>query len=107
MSEAIIVSRYREAARDAAERDKRRRARVLTHPDIAKHLTAFPLRFSTPEAWSGYVPPGTGDYGPQPAQPKPEWPAWSVERSNNSPFRVALMDILRAVAEREAERDAA
>lgn len=63
-----------------------RRARVLAHPDIAAALTRRPLSYAKPEDWNGYVPPST----------------WR-ERRNDSPQRVALIELCNAVAEREQE----
>lgn len=64
----------------------RRRARVLAHPDIAHRLTRPPLGFKQPEQWTGYIPPEIhGD------------------RRNDSQRRVALVQIMQAVAAREVE----
>lgn len=65
-----------------------RRDRVLAHPDIAKRLCERPLSLSTPEVWSGYVPPYM----------------WR-DQVNNSPVRAQLMEILHAVAEREKQAE--
>jgi len=47
---AMLVAQAREA-------NRQRRARVLAHPDIAQRLTQSPLNFTTPQQWTGYVPP--------------------------------------------------
>jgi hypothetical protein len=36
---------------------RRRRAAVLSHPDLAARLTEHPLNFTRPERWNGYIPP--------------------------------------------------
>lgn len=54
-----------------------RRTRVLAHPDLAARA---------PRGWAGYVPPRVDSDG----------------RANTSPIRRELIDILHAVAEREA-----
>lgn len=62
------------------------RARVLRHPEIAKRLCDPPLRYSHPEAWSGYVPPET----------------WQG-KTNNHPARAALLGIITAAVEADKE----
>jgi hypothetical protein len=75
------------AVRVAWSTAERRRRRVLAHPDIAVRLLR--VGYTDPAHWTGYVPPSTwsGHYGPV---------------HNDSPVRRELVDILRAVAAREA-----
>lgn len=95
----------RRAARDAAAACVQRRARVLRHEDLAARLMAAPLHYSRPEIWSGYIPPARGPYGAK-------WPddrgrSLGVDEAiNTSPMRLALMEILNAVVEREAQQEA-
>lgn len=75
-------------AREVREKCAERRARVLAHPDIAKRLCDLPMRYPSPEFWTGYIPgPTRGD-----------------DRPNNSPIRRQLLSIVQAVYEREQER---
>ncbi|MFF4943704.1 hypothetical protein [Streptomyces rubiginosohelvolus] len=76
----------------ARAENQRRRALVLRHPDLAEQLTEAPHRFSTPAAWSGYIPPATDCTG----------------ALNTTPVRPALLALV-AEAERRAanERTAA
>lgn len=67
-----------------------RRARVLAHPDIAKRLCDFPLRASTPEMWTGFVPPA-------------EVPTVNGWKRNESPIRRQIIAILKAVEAAENE----
>jgi hypothetical protein len=79
-----------------------RRARVLRHEDIAQRLLEPPLRYSRPEVWNGYIPPATGPYGAK--WPDDDGRGYGVDDApNTSPCRAALMDLLRAVVEREQE----
>jgi len=96
--------KVRQAISDATNACQTRRARVLAHPDIAARLTWPPLDFTDPRKWNGYVPPATGPYGE--ARPDPTsrtgWDDSGVDEApNDSPRRAALMDILRAVVDRE------
>ncbi|MFK0140668.1 hypothetical protein [Streptomyces murinus] len=51
----FIKHHMAEAQRAAAHR----RGLVLRYPDLAKKLTEPPIGHSTPEAWTGYIPPAT------------------------------------------------
>src|SRR5262245_5922729 len=73
----------------ALENNRRRRARVLAHPDIAKRLTELPLSYAQPEQWSGYIPPAT------------QLDRDGIEAPYDSPRRDALNAILLAVNQRE------
>ncbi|GAA2092410.1 hypothetical protein [Actinomadura alba] len=66
--------------REAVDVLAERRERVLAHPDLAHRLTQRPLRFARPEAWNGYVPPKFV-------------PSRDGYRINDSPYRIALVDI--------------
>lgn len=77
---------------EARARCAARRARVLAHPDIARRLCNPPMNYPAPEYWTGYIPPARIDSG-------------QGEKPNTSPIRQQLLDIVYAVAEREAERD--
>lgn len=70
----------------------RRRARVLSHPDIARMLTQFPLRLTNPDKWTGFIPPQ-------------EIPTLSGWKRNTSPIRAQLVAIMNAVDERENQLD--
>lgn len=74
------------------ERARVRRARVLAWPAIAARLTEEPLNYKWPEQWNGYVPPANRAGG-------------SVEETNVSIRRQALIDICNEVAEAERHRD--
>lgn len=78
--------------KQARDRCADNRRRVLAHKDIAACLTESPLDYPTPEMWSGYIPPATVS-------------GFLSDEENNSPRRVALMQIMWAVD--EAERNAA
>ncbi|MGW7001339.1 hypothetical protein ACWGCW_00580 [Streptomyces sp. NPDC054933] len=71
--------------RDAKTANAHRRGMVLAHRDLAAKLTAPPLEFPTPEAWTGFVPPATTCTG----------------AINTAPTRAALVAIV-AEAERRA-----
>lgn len=77
---------------EKSERDrcKARRARVLAHPDIAARLCDPPMRYPTPEMWTGYIP----------------GPTRGEDRPNYSPIRRQLLAIVQAVHEREQEQEA-
>lgn len=57
-----------------------RRERVLAHPDLAARLTERPLKFARPDVWNGFVPPKYV-------------PSRDGQRINDSPYRIALVDI--------------
>lgn len=68
-------------------RDRRRR--VLAHPDIAIRLTHPPMRYPSPEMWTGFIPPALISSG-------------AGDKPNKSPIRKQLIAIVQAVADREA-----
>lgn len=84
-----IASAWRLAVRQAAIRNQHQRALVLRFPAIAKRLCEPPLRLAFPHQWTGYIP----GY-------------WESEdrhgrvRTNNSPVRAQLAQILQDAAER-------
>lgn len=52
------LTRLLKQARAAgAAENARRRALVLKHPDLAERLTQPPISHTTPEHWTGYIPP--------------------------------------------------
>lgn len=69
----------------------RRRALVLRHPDLAQKLTEPPLRHTTPEHWTGYIPPAYDAVALGGAQP-----------INTSPARAALVALLAEAEARSA-----
>ncbi|MFE1205682.1 hypothetical protein ACFW5V_28760 [Streptomyces sp. NPDC058762] len=78
----------KQARAAAAAENARRRALVLRHPDLAARLTEAPISHTTPEHWTGYVPPAHDPENFGGGQPL-----------NNSPIRAALAAL---VAEAEA-----
>lgn len=73
---------------DAKAENRRRRTLVLRHPDLAKQLTEAPNRHTTPEDWTGYIPPATDCTG----------------AINTTPCRPALLALV-AEAEQRADRE--
>lgn len=69
----------------------RRRALVLRHPDLAARLTEPPLRHTTPEHWTGYIPPA---YDPE--------TYGGGQPINTSPARAALVALLAEAEHRAA-----
>lgn len=69
----------------------RRRALVLKYPDLAARLCEPPLRHTTPEHWTGYVPPAYDAIALGGAQP-----------INTSPVRAALVAIVTEAEQRAA-----
>lgn len=59
---------------------------VLRHPEIARRLTEPPIGYARPEQWNGYVPPVL----------------WR-EQLNDSPQRMALLDLIAAARQAETE----
>ena len=87
-----LLRLIKQARTNAAQENTRRRSLVLKHPDLAERLTQPPINHTTPDHWTGYVPP--------------EYDAPSVgggQPINTSPARRALAAL---VAEAEA-RDTA
>jgi hypothetical protein len=72
--------------RAAATRHAHRRGLVLSCPDLATKLTEPPLKYKTPEQWTGFIPPATQCSG----------------AVNTTPVRPALLALVE-----EAERRAA
>ncbi|MFI5931282.1 hypothetical protein [Actinoplanes sp. NPDC051494] len=68
------------------EQAQRRIARLWAHPDLAEHL-CHALGYERLDQWNGYVP-STRTYG-------------EYGEINKSPQRRALIEVLKAVAERE------
>lgn len=83
-----LLTLIKQARAAAYAENKRRRALVLKHPDLAEQLTKPPIGHTTPEHWTGYVPPANDAYGLGGGQP-----------INTSPARKALAAL---VAEAEA-----
>ncbi|MER7174214.1 hypothetical protein [Streptomyces mesophilus] len=71
-------------ARDDCDR---RRAQVLSHPDLAGRLRTAPFNYPTPHAWTGYLPPDQ----------------WNGHR-NSSPARTALIALISEAAQRAHTR---
>ena len=74
--------------RDGAIRNKHRRGLVLAHADLAAKLTEPPLSFSSPEKWTGYIPPALTAEG----------------AINPSPVRAALAALIAEAEKRAAVR---
>lgn len=66
--------------------NRRRRTLVLRHPDLAKQLTKLPHRHTTPENWTGYIPPATDCTG----------------AINTTPCRAALLTLVAEAEQRAA-----
>jgi hypothetical protein len=92
-----LVRLMKQARANALAENARRRALVLRHPDLAARLTEPPIRHTTPEHWTGYIPPAYDAPTLGGAAP-----------INHSPARAALVALV-AEAERRAatERKAA
>ncbi|WP_199572686.1 hypothetical protein [Streptomyces murinus] len=52
-----LVRLIKQARAQATAENARRRALVLKHPDLAAKLTEAPINHTTPQHWTGYVPP--------------------------------------------------
>lgn len=52
-----LIRLMKQARANAHAENARRRALVLRHPDLAARLCEPPIRHTTPEHWTGYVPP--------------------------------------------------
>lgn len=102
------VMRLWRATKAESKRDSQaRRDRVLANPDLAQRLTGPPLGLSSPQRWSGWIPPRTlaEDACTQCESGKPRplcsgWPHRS--RVNDSPIRRQLVDIATEAMAREA-----
>jgi hypothetical protein len=80
----------KQARAEAHAENARRRALVLKHPDLAEQLTQPPINHTTPQHWTGYIPPAHDPETFGGGQPL-----------NTSPIRAALAALLE-----EAERRA-
>lgn len=67
---------------------RERRAAVLRHPDLAERLTRKPLSLSTPDKWTGFVPPACREGKQQ-------------EQRNDSGYRAQLVAIVEAAQQRD------
>ena len=92
-----LIRLIKQARIAAHAENKRRRALVLRHPDLAARLCEPPIRHTTPEHWTGYIAPAydAETYG-------------GGQPLNTSPVRAALVAILaeaeqRAGAERKGQ----
>ncbi|MGH3936442.1 MAG: hypothetical protein ACRDS1_15935 [Pseudonocardiaceae bacterium] len=54
-----VLRLWRTALARSKEESAARRERVLTNRDLADRLTLPPLRLSSPQHWSGWIPPRT------------------------------------------------
>lgn len=86
-----LIRLMKQARADALAENARRRALVLRHPDLAARLTEPPIRHTTPEHWTGYVPPASDAPSLGGAEP-----------INHSPARKALVAIVAEAEQRAA-----
>lgn len=92
---------WRTKVAEAHDVAQARRRRVLAHPDLAAALTRWPVGYDRAEDWRGYVPPREwGEVGADPVTTKDEngqtiVVGWRERpaRTNESPYRVALVAI--------------
>lgn len=92
-----LIRLMKQARAAAFAENARRRALVLRHPDLAARLCEPPLRHTTPEHWTGYIPPAYDAETFGGGQP-----------INTSPARAALVALLAEAEQRTAtERKAA
>ncbi|MFJ4682009.1 hypothetical protein [Streptomyces sp. NPDC088789] len=89
-----LVRLIKQARAAAHAENSRRRALVLRHPDLAERLTQPPISHTTPEHWTGYVPPAHDPETFGGGQPL-----------NTSPIRAALAALV-AEAERRTSAPA-
>ena len=92
-----LLRLIKQAQAAARAENARRRALVLRYPELAAKLTEPPIRHTTPEHWTGYIPPAydAETYG-------------GGQPINTSPVRAALVAILaEAEARAGTERKAA
>jgi hypothetical protein len=75
----------------------RRRTRVLAHADLAARLCEPPLGYARPEQWSGYVPPKLMPDNRVKGPPRMVL--------NDSPRRLALVELCSAALAREREAE--
>jgi hypothetical protein len=92
-----LIRLIKQARAAAHAENKRRRALVLRYPELAARLCEPPIRHTTPEHWTGYIPPAY------------DAPALGgAEPINTSPARAALVALLAEAEARTAtERKAA
>lgn len=88
-----LVRLMKQARAEAHAENARRRALVLKHPDLAARLCEPPIRHTTPEHWTGYVPPAHDAPGVGGDLPL-----------NTSPARAALAALVTEAEAREAAR---
>lgn len=81
----------KQARAEAHAENARRRALVLRHPDLAERLTQPPINHTTPEHWTGYVPPAHDPETFGGGQPL-----------NTSPIRAALARLVDEAERRTA-----
>lgn len=83
------LTSYRKAvALAGASTMKERRQAVLRHPDLAAKLCEAPLSMSSPERWTGFVPPATQE-------------ARHRQVNSESPYRAQLVEIVEAAQQRD------
>lgn len=92
--EGDLLRLIKQARAQGAAENARRRALVLRYPDLAERLTQSPINHTTPEHWTGYVPPAHDPDTVGGGQPL-----------NTSPARAALADLV-AEAEHRARTTA-
>jgi hypothetical protein len=88
-----LIRLIKQARINAAAENARRRALVLKHPDLAAQLCEPPLRHTTPEHWTGYIPPAHDAETFGGAQPL-----------NTSPARAALVALVAEAEQRAGAR---
>jgi hypothetical protein len=86
-----LIRLIKQARTNALAENARRRTLVLRHPDLAARLTEPPIRHTTPEHWTGYVPPASDAPSLGGAEP-----------INHSPARAALVAIVAEAEQRAA-----
>lgn len=88
--------RYRDAVRQGQRGIKDAeslRELVLTHPDLAERLTAWPIEHTAPQIWNGYIPP--------------LMTCAEAGRPNRSARRTALIELVAEAMERDYGSEAA
>jgi hypothetical protein len=86
-----LITFIKQGIAAARAENARRRALVLRYPDLAERLIEPPLRHTTPEHWTGYVPPASDAPSLGGAEP-----------INHSPARKALAAIVAEAEHRAA-----
>lgn len=83
------LTAYRKAvATEARSMCVERRKAVLAHPDLAAMLLEAPLKLSSPEKWTGFIPPPTQE-------------GKHRQLTNGSIYREQLVAILRVAEQRD------